>query len=427
MEAKPACAKRVIMHIDMNAFFASVEQTANPFIANKPVAVGSLSYKNSALVAVSYEARARGVKNLSRALEARAICPELIIVPFDPLKYYSVNRQIVAILREYSPLVEVYSIDEAFVDLTDVLHLYNKTAIQLAQEIKDRIRAEVGFKLFSSVGIAPNKLIAKVASDWKKPDGLTQISWEERLDFLDKVPIQDIWGIGFRGGPKLTRLGINSTRQLRELPDSTLKDIVGSYYTRLRLIANGEHYDPVSPNRSVRPAKSMQHAHTLSNATNNAIYLKTVIRKMSERLASRLRKHNQQAKYIHLYLRPAGLQTYGWGSTQGLFGAIDIALPTNNGGEIYNQACKIFAQLPIADTQIRLVAVGVGNLSNTQQVPFGMFANKRLTKIDTAIDKINSVYGEFTVRTADILHQYAKESELHIDRESMTFHPAGGA
>jgi DNA polymerase-4 len=414
---------RRILHIDMNAFFASVEQSANPFIRYKPVAVGSPEYANTALVAVSYEARARGVRNLSRGVEAREACPELIIAPFDPLKYYSVNRQIVKILREYTPQVEVYSIDEAFLDLTHPpKKLIGRDISDIAQEIKQRIEAEVGPKLRSSVGIAPNKLLAKVASDWEKPDGLTVINWEERLKYLDALPIGDIWGIGRSVTPKLNNMGIFTTAQLREVDQQTLYRLVGGYYTRLLLLARGEHYDPVSPQRSQRPHKSMQHAHTLSNATRNTTEILSVIRKMAERLARRLRQHQQRAAVVQLGLKPAyQKEGYGWGSPTGYGGVLSIAF-SNHGSDIYEAAVEIFQSFDIVD-DIRLIAVGIGDLKHTDQLLLSNFGNPKHEQIDQATDKINNTYGAFTVRTADIVYQYAKEHELSVEKEDMVFHP----
>lgn len=419
--------ERVIMHIDMNAFFASVEQSANPFIRNRPVAVGSSDkYEHSALLAISYEAKARGVKKLSRAREALDICPELIVVPFDPLKYYSINKQIVSILKEYSPLVEVYSIDEAFIDLTDVLDLHKKSAVEIAREIKQRIIGEVGTNLTSSVGIAPNKLLAKIGSNWKKPDGLTLIEWDNRLEFLDKVPIGNIWGIGFHSTPKLLELGITSTKQLREMSDSSLRSIVGTYWNRLRMLSNGEHYDLVNPNSSNKEAKSMQHAHTMSIATNDSEYLNTVVRKMCERLARRLRKDNQMARTVYLGMRPENMKSYGWGSVPTFSDMEDLGTPTTNGKKLYDAACRVFSRFELGSTKIRLVVVGVGNLKSTDAMLFNIFTDPKVTSLDSTIDKVNLTYGEFTIRSADILHQKAKESELRIDKEDMLFHPGGG-
>lgn len=415
---------RIIMHIDMNSFFASVEQCANPFIRGKPIGVGSKNYENTALVAISYEAKRMGVPKLCRLIEARRICPEILVIPFDPIKYYFVNRQIAHILRQYTPLVEIYSIDEAFMDLTDVMHLYpGKTPRELAQEIKDRIIDEVGQCLTSNVGIAPNKLLAKVASNWKKPNGLTEISWENRLEYLDKVPLEGIWGIGRNSAPKFAQLGITSTKQLREMSATDMRALVGGYYTRLQLLANGEHYDPVQPERSAKPHKTMQHAHTMSEPTNDKDELKILIKKLSEKLARRLRKHDQLASVVTLGFKPEKQKEYGWGSATMFYDVERLDHPTANGQEIYEAACQIMDEFDIRQTKIRLAFVGVGDLSQVNQLMFEMFLDQKTMKLDSALDEINDQYGAFKIRTADILNQKAKESELSVDREDMVFHP----
>lgn len=415
---------RTIMHIDMNAFFASVEQSANRYIRNLPVAVGNPKYENTALVAVSYEARRRGVRNLSRGVEAKRICPELIIAPFDPLKYYAVNRQIINIFQEYTPNVEVYSIDEAFLDLTELPRSQQgRHPEEIAIEIKERILAEVGPKLTSSVGIAPNKLLAKVASNWQKPDGLTNIHWEERFNYLDSLALGDIWGIGYNSSPKLAALGFKSTSDLRQADDATLSSIVGGYYTRLRLLANGEHYDPVSPNRSSRPHKSMQHAHTLSEASTNSTELKSIIRKMSERLSIRLRKHKQRCEVVFLGLKPTRVtEGYGWNSPTRFYNVCHIPT-TQHGLDIYRAAEELFNQFNLEETPIRLVYVGVGSLDSTNQLLLSNLEEPTKHALDGATDKINQKYGAFTLRSADIVYQYAKERELSVDKTNMVFHP----
>jgi len=415
-----------ILHIDMNSFFASVEQTANPFIRNKPVGVvATKNYENAAIVAASYPAKYKGVRSFMRLKEAKEKCPEIIAVPSDFLKYYTVNKQIVNIFREYTPLVEVYSIDEAFLDFAPVMkHLKGRSIEDIAQEIKDRIRAEVGSELTSSVGISANKLLAKVGSNWKKPDGLTVIPYEERFEYMDKLALQDVWGIGFRGGGKLEKIGIKTVKDLRCLDPITLRSIVGSYYTRLVALANGECYDPISPDRTTKLHKSMQHAHTLDKATSDKEELKSVIRKMSERLARRLRKHEQTAKIIYLGLRPEKQGSYGWGSLPHFSGFTTLCIPTDHGYTIYKEALKIFNDLEFGSVKIRLVAVGVADLGSEEAMVFDIFSNMNTKRLDKAVDEINDMYGGFTIRPGDIVYQYAKEQELSIDREDMTFHPA---
>lgn len=412
----------------MNSFFASCEQVANPFIRNKPIGVTSAKdYNYGAILAASYPAKKRGVKGIMRVFEAKQVCPEIILVPFDHLKYYAINKRIMDILREYTPQMEIYSIDEAFLDITEVLHIHKKTPRELAQEIKDRIRREIGEPMTSSVGIAPNKLLAKVASDWEKPDGLTEITWENRLEYLDKLALGDIWGIGWNATPKLAELGIKSTKQLREINDEILRGIVGSYYTRLKLIANGESYDPVEPGRNSKPKKTMQHAHTMSKATNDKTELKSVIRKMSERLAIRLRRHGQTARTVYVGLRPEKLKYYGWNQVSRYSGFERVEFTTSHGKDIYDAACKAFDKFELGegpdDVKIRLIAVGVSDLDSIEKIAFDIFTDPKTLQLDRAIDDINATYGQFTVRSGDIVYQYAKENELRVEREDMTFHP----
>jgi DNA polymerase IV len=415
---------RIIFHIDMNSFFASVEQAANPFIRGKPIGVGSPGYDNAALVAISYEAKKLGVPKMCRLKDARALCPEIMVIPFDPLKYYSVNRQIVKILREYSPLVEVYSIDEAFIDLTPVMHLYpGKTPADLAQEIKDRIRTEISESLTSSVGIAPNKLLAKVASNFKKPDGLTVITWENRFDFLDKVKIGDVWGIGWSSGAKLESIGVRNTADLRKVGNETLQSLVGTYWTRLVMIANGESYDPVNPDKGEKPHKTMQHAHTLGDPTDDKEWLQTYLRKMAERLARRLRRYKQTAAVVSLGLKPTGEVQYGWGSNARYWGIEKLEIPTDHGKDIYAAACAILDRCGWQGEKIRQVVVGIADLASSNQLMLDLFVDVKAKNVDRAFDEINSRYGAFTIRSADILNQHAKESELSVEREDMVFHP----
>jgi DNA polymerase IV len=416
--------QHIVMHIDMNAFFASVEQQANPFIRNKPVAVagGGNKYDGAAVLAASYPAKKLGIGLSTRLGEAKRLCPDLIVVPLNHLTYYSVNRQIIAMFREICPCVEVYSIDEAFLDVTEIAPTLAE-AEKLGYEIQERIKREIGEVLTCSVGISHNKLLAKVASDYKKPDAVTVIPWERRFEFLDSLEFKDLWGIGWNSTPKLHNMGIRSTKDIRNTSDQVLASMVGSYYTRLRMIANGEHYDLVNPQRNVKPQKSMQHAHTLAQTTNDEVELKALIRKLSERLARRMRRHGQQAKEVSLGLRPANQHHYGWGYSPNFWASVKLDWPSDNGYEIYLAACKALQNTGWTKEKIRLAVVGLGSLTPTSMVGLGLEEHVPLQKLDSTMDAINNMFGEFTIRTGDILYEYSKERELTVDRENMTFHP----
>jgi len=414
---------QLILHIDMNAFFASVEQLSNPFIRNKPVGVCSDKYANAALLAMSYEAKGYGIPKFARLKEARDICPELIAVPFDPLKYYSVNRQLVDIFRKMCPIVEVYSIDECFMDITEVIARYDHDPLKFAHALKQRILDEVGITLTTSVGIANNKLLAKIASNWVKPNGLTWIKWEDRFKYLDQLPFEKIWGIGPRSAAKLEQMGVRNTKQLREIPPHTLREMVGTYYTRLLMMAGGEYYADVDSDKAAKPHKSMQHAHTLSEPTKETEVLLSYIRKMSERLAKRLRKHTQYTTVVQLGLKPEKLGHYGWGSDTRHNGIQPLGYPTDSGTVIYEAAKQILTGFGDLEQKIRLLYVGIGDLSQTNQLILDFYDDQKLNAIEKAKDEIDARFGGFTIRTADILYNKAKESELTIEKEDMVFHP----
>lgn len=407
----------------MNAFFASVEQLSNPFIRNKPVGVGSAGYENAALLAISYEAKKRGVPKFARLKEAKRLCPDIVAVPFDPVKYYAVNRQIVEVFRSSCPCVEVYSIDECFMDITEVIKDYDSDPIKFAQILKQRILDEVGITLTSSVGIGPNKLLAKLASNWQKPNGLTWIKWEDRFKYLDDLPIEKLWGIGFRSTAKLNAVGIHTVKQLREIEPMALRDMVGGYYTRLVMLCNGEYYDAVQPARSTKLHKTMQHAHTLSEPTNDRTELLSYIRKQSERLGKRLRRHGQYANLVYLGLKPEKQGNYGWGSPTRYNGVLPLDHPTDSGTEIFEVAMKILDGFGRLNERVRLLAVGIGDLTVANQLLMDFYTNPKVHSLDLARDEIDAKFGNFTVRTGDILHNHAKESELTVEKEEMVFHP----
>jgi DNA polymerase-4 len=417
--------KAVILHLDMNAFFASVEQACNPFLRDKPVAVvPSLKYKNAAIIARSYEAKAYGVKSFMHLGDARALCPELIAVPTDHLRYYEINQRIYKILNQYTPKIEIYSIDEFFLDLTDYFSLHpHRSWESLALELKQRIAAEIHPVLKCSIGVAPNKLLAKVGSDYQKPDGLTVIPWVKRHEFLDSMELIDIWGIGYHCVPKLEAMGIYSTKDLRATPIATLENAVGSYWTRLKQIANGEHYEGVNRDRQLKPQKTMQHAHTLSTPTDDMHEIRTLLRKQIERLCVRLRKHSQLAGEVSLGIRPAGEISYGWGRIPRLGAYATLRAPSDSGRDIYEQCLPLLDSLDLRGIKARLVVVGVSKLTLPSMQLLIDQRNPKLLKLEKALDKINRTYGEFTMRSADILRQRAKERELSIDRLAMTFHP----
>src|SRR6266446_4603091 len=244
---------RRIIHVDMDAVYASVEQRDDPALRGRPVAVGGPAASRGVVMAASYEARAFGVRSAIPMARAVRLCPELVIVRPDFARYKAVSQQVMAILRSCTPLVEPLSLDEAYLDVTE--NLWGEPlATNIARRIKDRIRDELG--LTASAGVAPNKFLAKIASGWQKPDGLTVISPERVEPFLQQLPVDALWGVGPVTARKLRSRGIDRLTDVRGIDPQLLRETVGSLADWLRQLAHGIDDRPVVPNREVKSSGS---------------------------------------------------------------------------------------------------------------------------------------------------------------------------
>src|SRR2546422_3502843 len=237
---------RRIIHVDMDAFYASVEQRDYPELRGRPVAVGGPAASRGVVAAASYEARAFGVRSAIPMARAVRLCPELVIVRPDFARYKAVSQQVMAILRSCTPLVEPLSLDEAYLDVTENLWC-EPLATNVAKRIKERIREELG--LTASAGVAPNKFLAKIASGWKKPDGLTVIAPERVEQFLQQLPVETLWGVGPVTAKKLRAVGIARLVDVRGADRELLSRTVGSLGEWLIRLANGTDDRPVEPDR----------------------------------------------------------------------------------------------------------------------------------------------------------------------------------
>src|SRR5437016_3241622 len=243
-------AVRRILHVDMDAFFASVEQRDRPDLRGKPLAVGGQPDRRGVVAAASYEARAFGVRSAMSMAHAVRLCPSLVIVPPDFARYKAASNAVFAIFREVTPLVEPLSLDEAYLDVTD--NAWGEPlGMTVARRLKERIRTDTG--LTASAGVAPNKFLAKIASGWKKPDGLTVIAPERMEPFLQQLPVDVLWGVGPVTASKLRKRGIERLVDVRSADLDVLRATVGSLADWLRQRANGVDDRPVVPNREPNP------------------------------------------------------------------------------------------------------------------------------------------------------------------------------
>ncbi|MGE5172905.1 MAG: DNA polymerase IV [Betaproteobacteria bacterium] len=382
----------------MNAFFASVEQRANPALRGKAMAViGSLH--RGVVLSPSYEARTFGVKTGMTYGEAKAACPGLLLVPADPAKYSHTCEELIHIWRDFSPLVELFSIDEAFLDVTGCEQLFGDP-VQIAIRIKDRVWNEK--RLTCSVGIGPNKLLAKLGSDMQKPDGLVLISPEDVADVLEGLPVKELCGIGPNLTQNLAAMGIHTCGELGRAPLEKLVARFGVIGERLRDMGRGIDYDPVEAMESLceDAAKSMGHSMTLDEDCADVAMIERHILQLAEKVGRRLRRGSYRGRTVSLTLRYADFHTF---SRQRR-----VRHAVNHGLDIYAVAREIFRKLRPAQP-VRLVGVSVSGLErNESQLP--LFGDERKRKfIAEAMDGINDRYGDFTVTWGTLVERNAHE------------------
>ncbi len=398
--------KRTILHVDMDAYFASVEQKANPHLRGKPIMVCGDPNGRSVITTSSYEARAWGVKTGMMLWEAKRVCPQGILLPCDPDKYVEVSLNLLNIYKEFTPVVEVFSIDESFLDITGTERLFGNP-LQLAQKLKKRIREEIG--LTCSVGIASTKLLAKLASDMRKPDGLFWLKDEKVAEFLKDLPISEICGIG----PKLTlylnKLGIRTCGELSRYPVELLEDRFGKIGIYLHRMALGMDEGPVllaesGVKEDEEKVKSVGHSITLPKDTYNREVAKNYLLSLSEQVARRLRRKHYKGKTVSLVIRFPDFSHFSQQKTIKEF--IDDAR------EIYQTALYLLEQISIETSGARLVGVSVSNLiKGVGQL--SLFKEEwREQMLLEAMDEVNDRYGEFTLTWGRLLDKIKKTNIL---------------
>ncbi len=390
---------RLIMHVDMNAFFASVEQQSNPALRGRPVAVVG-SQQRTIILTASYEARDYGVKTGMRLDEARRQCPALRLIPANNRLYTHVSAQIIRIFHDYTPLVEVFSIDEGFLDLSGSLQLYGSVR-RIAYLIKSRIKARFG--LTCSVGIAPNKLLAKLASEMKKPDGLTIITEDQVAEVLEDLPIGAICGIGRKTAYKLNRLGIQTCGQLGRFPVRILKSRFGVVGERLVMMGQGIDSSPVVPQDQEPAVKTVGHSMTLKRDVQTREEIGRFLLQLSEMVGRRARRYGVSGRTVTLTVRYADFTTFSRQQIQ----QNDICLTE----QIYRSVLKILDNLLLTQP-VRLLGVRLSSLQHHQRQLLLLPEDRKRQQLTRALDQVNDRYGEFTLMSADLLQVKGKGSHV---------------
>ncbi|MBI3267853.1 MAG: DNA polymerase IV [Planctomycetes bacterium] len=376
---------RVILHSDMNAFFASVEQRADPRLRGKPVAVAGSGLR-SVVTTASYEARPWGVRTGMTVGQALRVCPGLVVVPVDAEKYADTAARLVSIYQEFTPCVEVFSIDEAFLDVTGSLRRWG-TPESIARAIKERIRVEVG--LTCSIGIAPNKVLAKLASDLQKPDGLVRVRMADVPQVIWPLPVQAICGVGPRTAAVLRVLGLERIGQLAAFPEDVLRARLGVVGADLRRWAWGEDNRPVVPQGDEGAPSSIGHSTTLDEDVAEPVAQERVLLHLSEMVGRRARRAGLGGRTIAVTIRYPDFETFTRHRT--------VAEAIDDSQVIFDVARSILRGLRLR-APVRLFGVRLTNLekSGIQGDLFAPWRKRRA--LIRAMDDVNDRFGEFTVR-----------------------------
>jgi DNA polymerase-4 len=338
---------RRILHVDMDAFYASVEQRDNPALRGKPVAVGGEPTERGVVAAASYEARKFGVRSAIPMSRAVRLCPSLVIVRPDFHKYRSISQQIFEIYREVTPLVEPLSLDEAYLDVTD--NNWNEPlGVNVARRLKARIKEATN--LTASAGVAPNKFLAKIASGWKKPDGLTVVAPERVEKFLQGLPVDALWGVGPVTAERLREHGIEKLTDVRAKPVAELESIVGSLAPWLIDLANGRDDRAVEPNR---PTKSAGSEETYATDLGSLEEIRREIDTMARDIAGWLGRKQKTARTVTIKVRYSDFTTITRSNS--------VSEATADPDNIAARALRLLDKTEAGVRPVRLLGVSVHN------------------------------------------------------------------
>lgn len=364
----------------MDAFFASIEQLDNSRLKGKPVIVGGST--RGVVSTASYEARTFGVRSAMPIFEAKRLCPDGIYLPVRMSRYREVSDKVMSVVEEFSPLVERISIDEAFLDISGTEKLHG-TPEDVGFKIKRRIKEDTS--LTCSIGIAPNKFLAKIASDINKPDGLTIITEHKVQKFLSNLPVGKLPGVGDKTLKELKKLGIRFASDILKYPEEAFKKRFGKFGQRLIELAEGIDESPVSP---YTEAKSISSEDTLPEDTNNVEVLKRWLMSQAEVVGRRLRKANLKGRTITLKLKYSDFRSVSRSRT--------LNMPSNATKTIFDTASALLENYG-RPAKVRLIGVGVSNFEEPT-IQYQLFDNrdiaeKKFQKVDQAIDQLTDKFG----------------------------------
>jgi len=384
---------RCIIHIDLDAFFASVEELEDPSLRGLPLIVGGDPDKRGVVASCSYAARKYGVRSAMPMAMALRLCPQAVRLPARHGVYAGYSRRVMALLAEYAPAVEPISIDEAFLDVTgcEAIHGNGET---IARRIQERIRDEIG--LPCSLGVASNKTVAKIATDSGKPNGLVVVPPGREAEFLAPFVVEVIPGVGKKTAERLHRMGVRLVRDLARLPLERLREEFGAHGEHLYYLARGQDDDPVTPQRET---KSISQERTFDHDTADPAEVRRCLLECAQGLGGELRRHGYMARTITLKLRFEGYVTLTRGLT--------LALPTDIDDAIYDVAHGLLEREWTGRRKIRLIGIRASNLVREAAYQLQLFdrGSDKQAQVARVVDEIRARFGDNAIKRASLLER----------------------
>jgi DNA polymerase-4 len=386
--------RRTILHLDVDAFFASVEEILDPSLKGKPVIVGARPEQRGVVASASYTARAFGVHSAMPTAQALRLCPQAIVLPPRHRVYREYSARMMAILSEYSPLVEPLSMDEAFLDVTGCQVRWGSPE-ELARHLQKRLEVELG--LSASVGLAANKLVAKIASGLEKPRGFVVVPHGKEAEFLAPLPVGKLWGVGEVTARSLHEMGVFTIGQLAQLPAAQLEARFGRRGRDLYRQARGIDDRPVVVERE---EKSLSRETTFAEDIGDLQVLRKKLLSLSEDVARRLRKRGLQGRTVKLKLRYADFTT--------LTRQVTMEVPTDLGRVVFDQAARLLDKAWDRRRKVRLIGVGVSKFEQPEERQLSLFEEpgegkaEKLRRLSQTVDRIREKYGHEAIRRASL-------------------------
>jgi len=394
----------MILHIDMDAFYASVEIRDNPKLRGLPVVVGGSPQGRGVISAASYEARKFGIFSAMPSAQAVRLCPNVVFVKTRMDHYAKISKQIREIFFRFTSLVEPLALDEAFLDVSGSQKLFGEGP-EIARSIKDLIQSELG--LTASAGVAPNKFLAKLASDLDKPDGLVVVPSDDIEGFLNPLSIERVWGVGKQTLKKFHRLNVKTIEQLRGLDRKTMQQFFGINSEHFWRLSRGLDSRPVVPDRI---AKSVSHETTFSRDIIEREPLRAWLLELTQQVGRRLRRHEIRGRTVQIKLRFSDFRT--------ITRSLSVAEPTSSSDELESAVEELFGRVEI-DEGVRLVGMGVSNLTSSevkQQMLFGNEERNRTHRLDEMKDQLKDRFGHDAIRRGtSVEHDISRRPDPRVN------------